>query len=107
MVCCAGYQGEIMKQLIIVILSCIVAAGPLWADEIVLEDGKVLCGNVLDLTENTVSIEIDDKKIVINREEVEAVFLGENNPFSSKGYPGLQANKVYSSPDVKKDEKKQ
>jgi|GEM_PF-2693078 len=98
-----------MKKYIFTILCVLfVGAGVCRADEIVLENGEIYSGNVLDLTENTVSIRVEDKKVVISRGEVHAVFLGEQTPFSSYGYPGLHAgnrNPQPSSPDVRKDVK--
>ncbi|WDP91330.1 MAG: hypothetical protein HUN04_17150 [Desulfobacter sp.] len=83
-----------MRQYIAgIIFVLIVGAGMVRADEIVLENGNIFSGNVLALTEDTVSILVDGKSIIIERDDVHAVFLGEQTPFSSKGYPGLNAGK--------------
>jgi hypothetical protein len=93
------------KYIIVIIFICCLGWTSAWADEIVLETGKIISGSVLDLTENEVCIQVEGEKIMINRNEVEAVFLGEQAPFSSRGYPGLQAGiRLYES-DVQEDEK--
>ncbi|MDD9303171.1 MAG: hypothetical protein HUK40_12855 [Desulfobacter sp.] len=87
-----------MKKIILTFV-CILGlfVSLLQADEIVLETGKILSGNILALEENTVSILVKDKTLEINRAEIEAVFLGAQSPFSAHGYPGL----AVASPDVK------
>ncbi len=99
-----------MKKYILAILCVLfIGTGICPADEIVLENGKIYSGNVLDLTESTVSIEVEGKKMMIPRADVQAVFLGQQTPFSSHGYPGLNAgngNRQPSPhPDARKDVK--
>jgi len=92
-----------MKEIITIVFVLILWARLSQADEIILENGTVYSGNVLDLTENTVSILVDEDKIVVERKDLQAVFLGEQTPFSSNGYPGLDKGKHIFVPDEQKD----
>ena len=105
-----GIVGEMLTEdkmkIIIYIIAVILLLGlqSSWADEIVLKTGEIISGDVLDLTETTLSINVDGQERVIDRVRIEAVFLGEQAPFSTKGYPGLLAGSPSHQPDVKRDE---
>ncbi len=94
-----------MKKLIYIIaVILLLGIYSSWADEIVLKTGEIISGDVLDLMENTLSITVEGQEMVIDRVRIEAVFLGEQAPFSTNGYPGLLAGSPSHQPDVKKDE---
>ncbi len=94
-----------MKKLIYIVTVFLLLGTPfLWADEIVLKTGEIISGDVLDLTENTLSITVDGQEKVIDRVGIEAVFLGEQAPFSTNGYPGLLAGSPSNQPGAQRDE---
>ena len=86
-----------MKKIIyIIIVFFLMGTSSLWADEIVLKTGEIISGNVLDLTENTIRMDVDGKEMEVDRTSIEAAFLGRQATFSTRGYP--------LKPDVKTDE---
>ncbi len=89
-----------MKIIIYVVAVFLLLGTPSWADEIVLKTGEIISGDVLDLTENTIRISVDGQEREIDRKRIEAAFLGEQTPFSTKGYTSRQL-------DVERDEQDQ
>lgn len=79
-----------MKIIIGVLAAALLAAAsPAMGDELVLKTGEVISGDILELKADIVRIRIQDKERTVDRQDVEAAFIGDATPFSTQGYPGL------------------
>lgn len=63
--------------------------GPLSADEIILNNGDYVTGNVVELGEEEVRMITASGEIIIPRSRVASAFLGEEIPFVSSREDGI------------------